>query len=196
MTQGTDIQEELRSTFEQLLAAMCCEPAACGVRLLSSARRPVLVLFCSKADYGAVLGKKQHTLKALQLLAVIAGQRAGVELELVLDRDGCANMPSVTSRNGHESVVNESWDSGPLEKLASLFCSSVLGPCRVVVEPVVKGTSRVTISGLAMDSDGRVDFQTWLPTEDEADSAEAALKTVFNCAGCLTGQRILVEVAM
>jgi predicted RNA-binding protein YlqC (UPF0109 family) len=177
----TDPQESLRSIFEQLLAAMTQEPKQATVRLMPSQRKPVLVVRCSKADYGSILGKSRSMLDALKLLAGVGGARHGLEMDLVLDEDGV-----VTGNHRLNIPAATDWDSEPLEKLATFFCNEILGHCIITIEAVARGQSKLTVTVME-DAD-------WLPDEDTEAGVENALEMVMNCAGGMTGRRIMVEL--
>ena len=150
--------------------------------LSASSRRPALVVAVNSCDYGAILGKAQSTLHALQLLATVAAQRSGMAgASLYLDDETTGND---RSERGSFTPAKD-WDSEPLEKLANLFLPSIVGECQVTVEPVTSSTSRMTVT---------VTGHEWIPNEDEADMIEAALAAVFNRVGSLQGRKMLVEV--
>ena len=174
-TQTTDAQETIRSSMEQLIAAMCEKPAELNVRLVSSPRRPALVVTCHRVDYGAILGKHRTMLNHLQLLAAHLGQRHGLAVTLSLDEEGCTGQPSPRSK----AVTDPNWDGEEFMKLATLFCNELF-PCRADLESVMTGSSKVTITTEETVSD--------LPT------LEKALEAVFNCIGVVQGQRIMAEI--
>ena len=180
MTNTTEPQEQLRATFEQLVAAMTEHPQDVNVRLMPSHRKPILVLTCHRSDYGAVLGKKATMLCALKALAAEAGKRHGIELDILLDEAGCTGERKPRVRMD----VNPEWDSAPFEKLASLFCNDAIGPCQIALEPVAAGVSKLTVTVTG----------DWTPTEDDASTFEEALTVVVNCIGARQGHRIVVEV--
>ena len=178
----TDPQDQLRSTFEQLLAAMCERPQDCRVTLSASSRRPALVVAVNSCDYGAILGKAQSTLHALQLLATVAAQRSGMAgASFYLDAETTGNDKS----DRGSFTPAKDWDSEPLEKLANLFLPSIVGECQVTISAVTGSTSRLTVTVTGHD---------WVSDEDESGTVEAALAVVFNRVGSLQGRKMLVEV--
>ena len=176
-----DTQENIRSAFEQLLGAMVERSDQAAVKLVPSERRPVLVLAVNRCDYGAVLGKSHSTLDALKLLAAMAGNRYGLEVELMLDSSYAADDGSV--RRGFKAAAD--WDGEPLEKLATLFCCALLGPCQVSLAAVSSSSSRLTVTPTTVND---------IEDDDVEISLEKALGLVFNCAGAMQGRRVTVEL--
>jgi len=172
----TDPQETLRSMMEQLLGAMTEKPEHLNVRLIPSHRKPTLVVTCDRLDYGAIAGKQGATLKSLKLLTAHMGMRQGLAANLILDEDGC------TGERGSRKpfVADPNWDAEPLLKLANLFSAELLGNCNLALEPVLTGTSKLTIVCDESPSN--------LP------EIEQALEAALNCAGVVQGQRIMVEI--
>jgi len=177
----TDPQERLRADFAQLLGAMCERPQDCRVTLSASSRRPALVVAVNSCDYGAIIGKAQSTLHALQLLATVAAQRSGMAgASFYLDYETTGNDKS----DRGSFTPAKDWDSEPLEKLANLFLPSIVGECQVTVEPVTSSTSRLTVTAMNDSILGA----------DAVQELEQALAAVFNRVGSLQGRKMLVEV--
>lgn len=175
----TDPAEAIRSTMEQLLAAMVSRPEALTVRV-SGQHHPVLVASCHRSDYGTILGKNQAMLNHLKLLtAILANARGLTETDFILNEDGC-----VGDRDDRipPPLLTAAWDSAPTEKLASLFCTELFR-CHAIIEPVSKGVSRLTVTRLGDE-----------PIGCGAGDVEAALAAAFKCVGVRNGQRLLVEL--
>lgn len=176
----TDPQEQLRSSMEQLLAAMCHEPKHCTVRLVPSARKPLLVVSVSRCDYGAVLGKGQSMLNALKYLTNCLARRLSfIEGNLELDQDEVIE----SSKQRPKCVDEPNWQQDELAKLASTFCCDLMGVCHVTIEPVTKSQVKMTVTA-----------GSETPERLNVNDFESALSLVFNCVAVLQGKRVVVEV--
>jgi len=176
----TDPQEALRSTMEQLVAAMCERPDHATVNLVPSSRRPVLVVKVNRCDYGAVLGKYKSSLESLQLIARCIGSRSRMDVDLMLDQDAVED-----GSRRRNFIPAKDWDREPFEKLAELTLAELFGSYQTDIQRTASSSSRLTVT---------VTDPAWAVGEETVGSLERALETVFNCVGALQGQRITVEV--
>ena len=174
----TDPQEIIREQLEQLLAAMVTHPSELNVRLVPSQRKPTLVITCNLLDFGVILGTKHKMLDAMKVLAATIGSRYGITVNLLLDEAGCTPKTGTRLR----TEPNPNWDAEPFEKLATLFCNELLGPCQVAVEPVTITNTKVTVTMTSKDS------------PHSPDAVEQALETALGCIGITKGQQIQVEL--
>ena len=185
-----DAQEELRSGFEELVAAMVEHRADVSVAHGGgTAEWPVLAVVCHRADVGVVLGKKGDTLDKLRLLATLAARRlgfAGVSIDF--DEPSCKGQPQVGPRPA--LVPDPDWDAEWFEKLATTVCAACLGRCAVALEP---GKTRYKLSVALLEPlPPREELRL---AEEPVKSVEAALRKVLCCAGAVAGQLVSVEVS-
>ena len=115
-------------------------------------------------------------LHSLKMLTAYLGLRHGVEATLSLDETNCPG--ELKPRRRFEA--DPEWSPDALNQLATLFCIELF-PCHVTIEPVMTGTSKLTVT-------------TGEPVAGDVTELEKALESVFNCIGVVQGQRILTEV--